>query len=293
MTDVRRSVLFTPGDREDRMTKALGLGADTVCFDLEDAVAPANKEVARQSVVNVLRNAPRGGSERCVRINALQGDEWRRDIGVVMEAVPDALMVPKAEDATAIARLSQELLEEEARIGVRPGSTRFLLIFETARGVLRSLDIAQAAGQRLAGVLFGAEDLAADVGIVRTRESTEVLMARSHVALTAAAMRVPAVDQVYVDIKDAAGLEAEARVARTLGYAGKMAIHPEQLAPIHRAFTPTQPEVERALRLLAAADAAGGGAFAFEGRMIDAPLLLQAQRVVRTADRAGMLRQQG
>ena len=290
MTDVRRSVLFTPGDREDRLQKALTLGADCVCFDLEDAVAPANKELARQTVVKVLQTAPKTASERVVRINALQGDEWRRDMAVVMEARPEALMVPKAEDPTAIARLATELLEEEARVGLHPNSTRLLLIFETARGVLRSLDVAQAAGQRLAGVLFGAEDLAADAGLIRTRESAEVLMARSQVALAAAAMRVPATDQVFVDIKDVAGLEAEARAARVLGYTGKMAIHPDQLAPIHRAFTPTQPEVERALRLLHAAQASGGGAFAFEGRMIDAPLVQQAERVVRTAQRAGLLR---
>lgn len=288
--DVRRSVLFTPGDNEARLQKALTLGADTVCFDLEDAVAPANKEAARQTVVAVLKNAGPTTSEKCVRINALQGDEWRRDIGVVMEAQPPVLMVPKAEDPTAIARLSQELLDEEARVGIHPNATRLLLIFETARGVLRSLDVAHAAGQRLAGVLFGAEDLAADVGILRTRESAEVLMARSHVALTAAAMRVPATDQVFVDIKDLAGLEAEARAGRTLGYAGKMAIHPDQIAPIHRAFTPTAPEIERALRLLHAAQAAGGGAFAFEGRMIDAPLVHQAQRIVLTAQKAGLWR---
>ena len=288
--DVRRSVLFTPGDREDRMQKALALGADTVCFDLEDAVAPAHKETARQAIVKVLQAAAPTASERCVRINALQSDEWRRDLSVVMEARPDALMVPKAEDPTAVARLAQEVMDEERRVGTRPNSTKFLLIFETARGVLRSLDVATAAGGRLAGVLFGAEDLAADVGIVRTKDSVEVLMARSHVALTAAACRVPAVDQVYVDIRDVAGLEAEARAARVLGYAGKMAIHPDQLAPIHRAFTPTPAEVERALRLLAAAKDAGGGAFAFEGRMIDAPLLLQAERIVRTAQRASMVR---
>lgn len=288
-SDVRRSVLFTPGDREDRMLKALTLGADTVCFDLEDAVAPQAKEVARASVARVLAAVPSSPSERCVRINALQGDEWRSDLAVAIPARPDAIMVPKAEDPAAIARLSQEVAEEEARAAIHPGSIRFLLIFETARGVLRSLDVAAAAGPRLGGMLFGAEDLAADAGIIRTRESVEVLMARSHVALTAAAMRVPATDQVFVDIKDLAGLEAEARQARVLGYSGKMAIHPDQLAPIHRAFTPTTAEVERALRLLGAAQGQQG-VFVFEGRMIDAPLVQQAQRVVKVAQRAGLVR---
>ena len=284
--DVRRSVLFTPGDREDRMLKALALGADTVCFDLEDAVAPEQKEAARGIVARLLRDVPRAGCERCVRINALQGDEWRSDLAVVMQARPDAVMVPKAEDPTAVARLSQEMAEEERAAGAQPGSTRLLLIVETALGVLKAHEVGMAAGQRLGALLFGAEDLAADAGLVRTRESVEVLYARSHVALAAAALRVGAIDQVFVDFKDPAGLEGEARFARVLGYSGKMAIHPDQLAPIHRAFTPSPQEVERAARLLEAARAHGGGVFRFEGRMIDAPLLLQARRVVGLAERA-------
>ena len=282
--DVRRSVLFTPGDHEGRMLKALTLGADTVCFDLEDAVGPENKETARGLVAQTLATIPSAASERCVRINALSGDEWRSDLAVVMAARPDAIMVPKADDPTAIARLSQQMGEEEAAAGLHPGTTRLLLIVETALGVLKAHDVGLAAGQRLGALLFGAEDLAADAGLIRTRESVEVLYARSRVALAAAALRVGALDQVYVDFKDPAGLEAEARAARVLGYSGKMAIHPDQLAPIHRAFTPTAAEVDRARRLLEAAKGQTG-VFRFEGRMIDMPLLTQAQRVVRLAER--------
>lgn len=289
--EIRRSVLFTPGDVEKRMLKALTLPADLVCFDLEDAVSPDAKEAARQLVRQVLLANPPvpGMPDRCVRINALQGDEWRSDLTVVLEAQPPALMVPKADDPAAVARLSQELLEEEQRVGVHPGSTRLYLIVETALGVLRALDTGIAAGQRLAGLLFGAEDLAADAGLVRTASSVEVLYARSHVALAAAALDVPCIDQVYTNFQDPAGLEAEARQARTLGYSGKMAIHPDQLAPIHRAFTPTVPEVEAAIKLLHAAQGQPG-AFRHEGRMIDAPLLEQARRVVAVAKRAGMVR---
>lgn len=269
------------------MLKALTLGADTVCFDLEDAVAPQNKETARQTVKRILEQVPTSPSERCVRINALTSAEWRSDLAIVMEARPDVIMIPKAQDPLALARFSVELADEEARAGIHPGSTRLLLIIETAMGVMRALDAGLAVGQRLGGMLFGAEDLAADAGLVRTKDSVEVLYARSHVALAAAALQVPATDQVYLDIKDAAGLESEARVARVLGYSGKMAIHPEQLAPIHRAFTPTAPEVDRARRLLLAAEQQQG-VFTFEGRMIDEPLLVQARRVVKTAERAGM-----
>lgn len=290
---IRRSVLFTPGDNEARMMKALTLGADTVCFDLEDAVSLDRKEAGRELVAKILQQFPTAPSERCVRINALQTDTWRHDLIGVMRAKPDAIMLPKAEDASDVARFCDELRGEEVENGMTPGDTRVLLVVETAKGVLNAEQVGAAAGSRLGCLMFGAEDLAADTGIIRTRENWEVLYGRSRVALAAAALRVPAVDQVFVDFRDPAGCEGEARQARHLGYSGKMAIHPDQLAPIHRAFTPTQAEVERAYKLLQAAQAAGGGVFQHEGRMIDAPLVEQARRVVAVAQRAAALAKHG
>ena len=275
------------------MMKALTYGADTVCFDLEDAVALANKETARDAVVKVLQQFPTAPSERCVRINALQSDLWRHDLIGAMRGKPDAIMLPKAEDPAEVARFCQELQGEEVENSLSPGQTRVLLIVETARGVMHAPDIAAAAGARLGCLLFGAEDLAADAGLVRTRENWEVLYARSRVALAAASVGFPAVDQVFVDFNDAAGCEAEARQARHLGYTGKMAIHPTQLAPIHRAFTPTQPEIERAMRILQGAEQAQGGVFQLDGRMIDEPLIEQARRVIAIAQRAAALQKAG
>jgi citrate lyase beta subunit len=251
-----------------------------------------NKEKARETVLRVLQQFPVAPSERCVRINGLQTGLWRHDILAVLDAKPDAIMIPKAEDPTDLTRFCQELQTEEVNAGITPGATRLLLIIETAKGVLNSYEVALAAGQRLGAMLFGAEDLAADAGLIRTREGVEVLWARSRVSLTAAAAGVTAIDQVYVDINDVAGCEAEARYARILGYTGKMAIHPNQLPPIHRAFTPQAADVERAVRLLQAAETAQG-AFQFEGRMIDAPLIEQARRVVKSAQRAAALAKHG
>lgn len=275
------------------MMKALTLGADTVCFDLEDAVAMVNKDAARDTVLKILQQFPTAPSERCVRINPLQSDMWRHDLIGVMRGKPDAIMVPKAEDPSDVARFCQELAQEEVENGYAPQSTRVLIILETARGVMHATEIGHAAGQRLGCFLFGAEDLAADAGLIRTRENWEVLFPRSRVALAAAALGVTAVDQVFIDFNDSAGCEAEARQARHLGYTGKMAIHPQQLAPIHRAFTPTQHEVERAYRILQAAQATGGGAFQLDGRMIDAPLVEQARRIVAVAQRAAALAKHG
>lgn len=275
------------------MMKALTYGADTVCFDLEDAVGLANKEAAREAVVKVLHQFPTAPSERCVRINALQSDLWRHDLIGAMRGKPDAIMLPKAEDPSEVARFCQELQGEEVENSISPGQTRVLLILETAKGVMHAPEIGAAAGARLGCLLFGAEDLAADAGLVRTRENWEVLYARSRVALAAASLGVPAVDQVFVDFNDAASCETEARQARHLGYTGKMAIHPSQLAPIHRAFTPTQAEIERAMRIIQGAEQAQGGVFQLDGRMIDEPLIEQARRVVGIAQRAAALQKAG
>lgn len=290
--DIRRSVLFTPGDQEARMMKALTLGADTVCFDLEDAVAMDGKDAARDTVVKILQRFPTAPSERCVRINALQSDLWRHDLITVMKGKPDAIMVPKASDPSDVARFCNELQGEEIENSMPPGHTKVLLILETAKGVIDVRDIGAAADRRLGALLFGAEDLAADAGLVRTRENWEVLFPRSRVALAAASLGVPAIDQVFLDFNDAAGCEAEGRQARHLGYTGKMAIHPNQLPPIHKAFTPSQAEVERAYKLLQAAQAAQG-AFQFEGRMVDAPILEQARRVLAVAQRASAMAKHG
>lgn len=289
--DPRRSVLFTPGDNERRMLKALTLGADTVCFDLEDAVAPENKAAARDLVKQVLLGSPApdgARAERCVRINALDTDLWRHDLAVALEGKPDAIMVPKAEDPLAVIRFIQELGQEEARLAIPAGHTKVLLIIETALGVLKARECGAECGSRLGALLFGAEDLAADAGLVRSPDSIEVLVPRSLVGLAAASLKVGCLDQVFTNFQDPEGLEKEARFARTLGYTGKMAIHPDQLAPIHKAFTPSVDEVKRAMALLKEAQN-HGGVFRFEGRMIDQPLVTQAERVVRVAQRAGML----
>jgi len=275
----RRSVLFTPGTRADRWAKALQGPADVAIADLEDAVAPGDKDAARGAVAKALEASAPARVERGVRINAWPSAWAEADLAALAPLQPDLVALPKAESPDAVREVTRALRAHGCEAGL-------LLLLETPQGVLHAGALA-AASPRVRAVAFGAEDYAAAVGARRTREGTEVLWARSQVVAAAAAAGVDAIDQVFVALRDLEGLEQEARFAAHLGFAGKMVLHPEQVAPVHHAFQPTEAEVAAARRILDAVRAAGareGGVVVVEGRMVDKPLLRQAERVLARAD---------
>ncbi|MFC5278536.1 HpcH/HpaI aldolase/citrate lyase family protein [Halorubrum rubrum] len=286
----RRSLLFSPGDRPELMRKAAETDADVLCFDLEDAVAPARKDGAREAVRSVLSDpAFEPDAEVCVRLTV---DDTQADLDAIVGGGGgsnerdtfrlDAVMLPKVEGAAEIGRVADLC----AARGLDP--VVFALV-ETAEGVLAAREIAGAAATT--ALVFGAEDLAADIGATRTAEGTEVLYAREHAVLTASAAGVDALDTVHTDFTDEAGLREETEFAATLGYDGKLAIHPDQVGPINEAFTPGADEIEWAKAVLdarEAADRADRGVFEVDGEMIDAPLVAQAERVLERAEAAGL-----
>lgn len=271
---VRRSVMFTPGDRPEMLRKAPESGADVVVLDLEDAVAPGRKQEARSAVTAVLDDPGFDpDAEVCVRVNP----KFEDDLAILERARPDCLMLPKVASADDVDRLDRLVRE-------RGGPLPVLALVESAAGVLAAPAIASHGATD--ALVFGAEDLAADVGATRTREGTEVLYARERVVIAASAAGVEAIDTVYTDIEDREGLSEETRFAAGLGYDGKMAIHPAQVDPINEAFTPDPEEVEWAERVLEArddADREGRGVFRVDDEMIDAPLIAQAERIVERA----------
>jgi len=275
----RRSVLFTPGDRPEMLRKAPDAGADVIVFDLEDAVAPERKPEARETVHDVLADDDFDPDcEVCLRINptGVAADDDLHDVADVA-ATLDSVMLPKTASADDVRTLTRLLGEHDSDLPV-------LALVETAQGVLNAADVAAADGTD--ALVFGAEDLSADVGATRTAEGTEVLYAREHVVLAASAADVDAIDTVYTDIEDVDGLREETEFAIELGYDGKMAIHPAQVDPINEAFTPAPERVEWAERVLEAkreADAEGRGVFRVDGEMVDAPLVEQARRVMEYA----------
>lgn len=271
----RRSVLFTPATRADRWAKALQGPADVAVADLEDGVAPGDKAQARRALAASLRSSSPGRVERGIRINAWPSPWALEDVEALAPLGPDLVVVPKAEEPEEVRGLDEALGKAGCDAGL-------LLVVETARGILAAAALARAS-PRVRAMAFGAEDYAASVGARRTPDSLEVLYARSHVVAAAAAAGVDAVDQVWVHLADLEGLEREARIARQLGFRGKMLLHPDQVAPVHRAFRPTAEEVTWARKVQEATKAAGareGGVVVVEGRMVDRPLLLQAERIL-------------
>ncbi|WP_332898541.1 HpcH/HpaI aldolase/citrate lyase family protein [Haladaptatus sp. CMSO5] len=281
----RRSLLFSPGDRPEMMQKAPGVGADVVIFDLEDAVAPERKQTAREAINEVLTDSSFDPDcEVCVRVNPI-GTVTDADLDGVLAGDPriDAIMLPKATGAADVDALQALLAERGFDLPV------FSLV-ESAAGVLNAVEIANA--EATAALVFGAEDLAADIGATRTEDGTEVLYAREHVVLAASAAGVDAIDTVYTAIRDTDGLADETAFAIELGYDGKMAIHPAQVSVINDAFTPEPDQVEWARAVLAArdeAEAEGRGVFRVNDEMIDAPLIAQAERIVARARAANLL----
>ncbi len=280
MTNARRSVLFTPGDRPGMMEKALDGEADVVVFDLEDAVAPEQKDDAVEAVEEVLEDVDDvsgAGDAPEVWVRVDPHLEASYEVGE-----PSCFVLPKAAGAGDVRDAVGEVVSHGLSSDVVP-------IVESAAGVLNAGDIAAEDG--VGGVVFGAEDLAADVGATRSRDGDEVSYARQKVVTAAAAAEVDAVDTLWTDFEDEEGLRRDAERSVTLGYDGKLAIHPSQVEVINEAFTPEADEVDWAERVLEARDSAaddGRGVFEVDGEMVDAPLVKQAERLMERARAAGL-----
>jgi len=284
-----RSWLFVPGDSEKKLAKVANFGADVVIVDLEDAVAPQAKGMARGLAGEWLATQRRAGprSRLWVRINALDTPLWRDDVDSVIAARPDGIMVPKASSPGQLQMLSGELHEREQRNGLPLGSTRLLpLVSETPAAALGIAGYASATLPRLAGLTWGAEDLSSAIGASRKRDAdgrwTDTFrMVRAQVLLAAHACKVAPVDTLHADFRDLAGLERVARESHADGFAGMLAIHPDQVPVINAAFMPSDEEIAEARRIVEAFSAApGSGALQLDGRMLDQPHLEQARRLL-------------
>jgi citrate lyase subunit beta/citryl-CoA lyase len=279
----RRSRLYAPGNHPRLLAGIDVHGADCVVLDLEDSVPPAEKQAARILVKHLLAAVP-FPDDVWVRINPLDACGLD-DLGEILAGRPHGICLPKTESADDVARLSEVLDGLESEVGLAAGSTWIMPIVETAKGVLRVEEIS-GAHERVSIVAFGAEDFTRDVGALRTQRS--LLFARSRIVAAAAMAGVQASDTVFADLADPDGLREEAELARELGFDGKGAINPRQLGTIHRAFSPTDEEIERARAIVDAAceaEAQGRGAVALEGKMIDRPVLERARRLIRFAER--------
>jgi citrate lyase subunit beta/citryl-CoA lyase len=281
-----RSFLFVPGDSEKKLGKADGAGADALILDLEDSVAVAAKARARQMVTEYLAARPKEkrAAQIWVRINPLKTEMALPDLASVVAASPDGIVLPKASGPTDVLRLSHYLDALEVQSGVAAGSVNILPVAtETAVAPFHLGEYASAGLRRLFGLTWGAEDLAAAVGASgNTDESGQwgftYRLARSLTLLAAHAAGVPAIDTLYVDFRDEAGVRAASRASRAEGFSGRLAIHPAQVAAINESYMPSEQEIAHARRVVAAFEAApGAGTVGLDGKMVDVPHLKQAR----------------
>ena len=284
-----RSWLFVPGDAERKLAKGLASEADALILDLEDSVAPVNLPAARRLVADVLRQHP--GTRLWVRTNALSSPHALADLAAVVPAAPAGILLPKADGAADVARLAHYLSALEVAAGLEQGRTRVAVVATETPAALFTLGSYAPAEARLAALTWGAEDLATALGAAANREeggeyAFPFQVARTLCLAGAAAAGVDAIDTVFTDFRNTDGLVREARAARRAGFVGKLAIHPDQVAPINAAFTPDAAEIAHAERIVAAFAANPGlGTIGLDGRMIDMPHLKQARRLLAAAGR--------
>jgi citrate lyase subunit beta/citryl-CoA lyase len=282
-----RSFLFVPADSERKMEKAGGAGADALILDLEDSVAPDARPAARQLAAAYLM----GKDNVWVRVNPIDTEDCEADIEAVMASKPAGIMLPKPRHARDAVKLSERIDVLENHHGIEHGQTKIIALCTELPEALLTLHSYVGMVSRLAGLSWGAEDLSAAVGATTNRSTKgEWLppyeMARSMCLFAAAAAEVAAIDTVYTDFRDEEGLLRYAANARRDGFSGMLAIHPDQVEPINAAFSPSVEEIEHAQRIVELFEQNPGvGTVGFEGKMIDRPHLVQAQRLLQQARR--------
>lgn len=280
----RRALLYMPGDNWKMITKSITLGVDSICMDMEDGTAVNKKAEARATIAKALQELDFGASEKLARINSV-GSGWEKDdIEAVLPYKPDGIVIPKVESFEQVEWASKIIEDAELKNGWQVNSIRILIGVETAKGILNLKEIA--AHPRLDAIIFGGEDFAASIGATRTKDAIELLYARQAVIVACAAFDLQPIDIVTIDYKDLDALKAEAEFGARLGFSGKQVIHPNQVPVVQEAFTPSDEAVAYARRIVETFEASqkeGKGAYSLDGKMIDMPLLKNAQKVLARA----------
>ena len=282
---MRRTMIFLPGNNPNMIMNGAILGADSIIFDLEDAVSPDDKDGARILVRNALKYMDFGKCEKIVRINALDTLYWQEDLEAVIPLKPAVIMPTKVSDGNYIRRLSQKMSEIEQKHGLPVGIVKIIPLLETANGIEHAYEIAKA-DKRLIALYLGAEDLTADLRCKRTKEGKEIMYARERLVMAARAAGIEAYDTPFTDVEDIEGLRMDAELAKSLGYTGKAVISPRHVEIVNEVFSPSSDEIHYAEEVFEAIERAkkmGKGAISLHGKMIDAPIVLRAKLVLEAA----------
>ncbi|HWC31265.1 MAG TPA: CoA ester lyase [Dehalococcoidia bacterium] len=286
MAQLMRTHLFVPANRANMVAKAHQVAADVIVLDLEDSVPPAEKDAARAGVRDAIASLNAAGKTVHVRVNHLSTGLTRDDLDAAVGPGLSGLVFPKVEGGADIRELDVLIRQQEVQHQVRAGTNVLIPHIESARGLLRCEDIVLAS-TRIGGLSIGAEDYVADIGVARTPGGQELEYARRISVNVCAAYRLQALDVVYPQFQDEAGLLADARYARSIGFKGKYVIHPTQVDAVNAVFAPSADEVETARRIVAAFDEAvalGHASTQVDGRMVDTPTARRARDVITYAE---------
>ncbi len=292
MKQLRRSMLYVPGNNPGMIRDAHIYGSDCLMFDLEDSVSLNEKDTARFLVYHALKTLSFRGKEVVVRINGLDTGFGMDDLEAMVRAQPDVIRLPKTESAQDVIYCEREIERIEAAACIPVGRTKMMAAIESAAGVLNAREIAHSS-KRLIGIALGAEDFVTDMGTSRSAESLELLMARSMILMAARSARIDAIDTVYSDINNPEGFIAEVKLIKQLGFDGKSVINPNQIKPLHQVFTPTEKEISKSLAIIEAMEEArrkGSGVINLNGKMIDKPVVERAEHLLELAVAAKVLR---
>jgi citrate lyase subunit beta/citryl-CoA lyase len=286
--------MFVPGHRQRMIDKALGLNADAIMLDIEDGVAPNEKDTARKNIGESLcREKTAGAPARYVRINAIGHARMDADLEAVVRPGLEGLVCPKVDTVEEVRSVDAVLNDKEPKNKIAKGIVKLLIAIESPKGLFNAAAIA-AASPRVCGLLFGAEDFGRELGLptVREGEARDLIYARSAMVVAAASAHVQAIDGVWVDLNDGAGLIGFARQSRRLGFSGMSCIHPSQVDAINATFSPTVEEIDYCQRVLEAFEEAnlrGDGSIAFGGQLIDRPIIERARRTLDMARSLGLV----
>jgi len=287
---LRRSLLFVPGAEPRKIEKARGAGADTLLLDLEDAVAPSQKDEARATVAAALQSRMFGDAEVAVRVNAPGTPYFEADLEAVIGAGGRSILLPKSESVEQIAAVAQAI--ERLESGASEATTKLLLLVESPAGVAGALAIGRAT-PRVDALCFGHADVSLAMGLGEADASRGIVYhARCSVVIAAKACGVAPIDSVHLAVKDDDAFRKDAELGLQLGFEGKLCIHPRQVEITNEVYTPTPEQIYHALRVIEASEIAqreGRGVFTLDGKMIDAPLVAVQRRLLERARRAGAL----
>jgi len=288
---LRRSLLYVPGNMPGMLQNIPVFEADVVMIDLEDAVPLQEKDAARLLARNFLRSYTDRNKEMFVRINGLDTPYALDDLREILPALPDGIRLPKADNPEVVEKLDTLLTEQEEHLGLEIGHFKIIPSIESAQGVLNSV-LTAVSSPRLVALAFGAEDFTASMEIDRTKTGEELFSARTQIVWAAKAAGLQVIDTIFPDVNDMEALRAETALIKRLGFTGKSLVNPRQIEIIHEVFRPTAKEIEHALEVMDAIKRAremGTGVISLKGRMVDAPVVTRAARVLKTAIAFGMI----